>query len=182
MSQTLYTFNVDHYRQRAEAALQSAAEQAGTQPGGVTADLRSPDGWRWQVLADLTALSQAVVVDYQAAQAEQTRDRWQARLGGPAATGVSAAVGSIVSAAGASIIHTSAVIGSLVVVVGIVAALGGALLSQNNYLRSRNQKLRFLRLLHDIWDFAYLMLATAAAEDVYGQLVALRTEWETAGN
>lgn len=53
--------------------------------------------------------------------------------------------------------------------------------SAENYVRNRSQRLRFLRLLHDIWDFAYLVLPQAEPAGAYTQLSAIRTEWKTAG-
>jgi sulfite exporter TauE/SafE len=90
-------------------------------------------------------------------------------------------VGSVVSAVGAGLIKTTDVLGWIVVVLGVLLAIAGSVFSANNYVRNRSQRLRFLRLLHDICDFAYLLLPTAAPVDAFTQLGAIRTEWETAG-
>lgn len=167
---------------RAQQALHDAGAAARGTTGQVPADLTPPKGWRWRVLADLTALSTAVAVDYQRAQAGERRHAWQARLAGPGSAGATAAVGSVVSAAGAGLFKTSLPVGIALVVIGVAAAFGGAFFSASNYVRERNQTLRFERLLRDIWDFAYLVLPTAEAPDVYAGLGALRTQWETAGS
>lgn len=177
------TFNQAERLSWAQQALRDAAEAAkGADHGKVPVDLVQPDGWRWRVLDDLTNLSSAVDRDYQRAQTRQQRQAWQARLPGPLATGGSAAAGSVVSAVGAGIIKTSSALGWIVVIAGVLLAVLGSVFSATNYVRNRNQKLRFLRLLHDIWDFAYLVLPTANPADAYTQLAAVRTQWETAGN
>ena len=41
-------------------------------------------------------------------------------------------------------------------------------------MQNRNKKLRFLRLLHDLWDFAVLVLPSAAPADAYDRVSAIR--------
>ncbi len=62
------------------------------------------------------------------------------------------------SAVGAGLIKTSGVVGWILVVFGVIAAVGGSVFSANNYVRNRGQRLRFQRLLRDICDFAYLVV------------------------
>lgn len=176
-------FDQEQRLQLATAALHSAAENAGaaSSNGQAPPDLVEPDGWRWRVLRDLTALSGSVNRDYEQARTRQTRQAWQSRFGGPVATGAGAAVGSVVAAVGAGLVKTSTAGGWVVVVLGVLLAIGGSVISSNNYVQNRNKQLRFLRLLHDIWDYAYLVLPTAAATDTFTQLVTFRTLWETAG-
>ena len=166
----------------AKQALRDAATAAArTAPGGeVPPDLAEPDGWRWRVLDDLTTLSEAVNRDYQAARERQRALAWESRLG-RLATGGAAAVGSAVSAAGVALTKTSALGGWALLVFGVVFAFAGSVFSANNYVRNRGQRLRFLRLLHDIWDFAYIVLPTAQPGDAYAALAGIRTQWETAG-
>ncbi|HEX4661850.1 MAG TPA: hypothetical protein VH307_31025 [Streptosporangiaceae bacterium] len=64
---------------------------------------------------------------------------------------------------------------------GVVFAIVGSVISSNNYVQNRNKQLRFLRLLYDMWDYAYLVLPTASAADTYTQLDTFRSLWETAG-
>jgi hypothetical protein len=176
-------FDQEARLQLASAALRSAAEsaKAAGNSGQAPPDLVPPDGWRWRVLSDLTALSGAVNRDYEQARARQARQAWQSRFGGPIATGAGAAVGSVVAAVGAGIVKTSTVGGWVVVVLGVLLAVAGSVISSNNYVQNRNKQLRFLRLLHDIWDYAYLVLPTASAADTFTQLGTFRTLWETAG-
>ena len=166
----------------AEEALRAAAAATATTSGGqVSPDLVEPDGWRWRVLRDLQQLSDAVRRDYARARSGQRRQAWESRFGGPVATGGGAAAGSVVSAVGAGLIKSSALIGWVVVVLGVLLAIAGSVFSANSYVRNRSQALRFSRLLRDIWDFAYLVLPTASPADAFTQLSAIRTEWETAG-
>jgi hypothetical protein len=176
-------FDEDQRLQLATAALRTAAESAkvASSKGQAPSDLVPPDGWRWRVLSDLTALSRAVNRDYEQARTRQARQAWQSRFGGPVATGAGAAVGSIVAAVGAGLVKTSTVGGWVVVVLGVLLAVGGSVISSNNYVQNRNKQLRFLRLLYDIWDYAYLVLPTATAADTFTQLGTFRTLWETAG-
>jgi hypothetical protein len=164
-----------------QALRDAAAAAAKTAPDDeVPADLSEPGGWRWRVLDDLAGLSKAVNRDYETARERQKALAWESRLG-RLATGGAAAVGSAMSAAGVGLTKTSAVGGWILVVVGVVFAFAGSVFSANNYVRNRGQRLRFLRLLHDIWDFAYLVLPTAQPADAYAALGAIRTQWETAG-
>jgi hypothetical protein len=177
------SFDEDQRLQWAQTALQSAAEsaKAASSEHQVPPDLDSPDGWRWRVLGDLTALSNAVNRDYEQARARQSRQAWQSRFGGPLTTGAGAAVGSIVAAVGAGLVKTNAVGGWVIVVLGVLFAIGGSVISSNNYVQNRNKQLRFLRLLYDMWDYAYLVLPTASAADTFTQLDTFRNLWETAG-
>ena len=176
-------FDTDTRLAWAEAALRSAAEAAKPSNGGESpADLAEPNGWRWRVLDDLRQLSAAVSHDYDRAKTSQQHQAWESRFAGPLATGGSAAIGSVVSAVGAGLIKTSAVAGWIILVLGVLLAIAGSVFSANSYVRNRSQRLRFQRLLHDIWDFAYLVLPTATSADAFGQLGAIRTEWETAGD
>lgn len=182
MTKTGDPFDEEERLERARQALRAAADAAlRTAPGGeVPPDLAEPDGWRWRVLDDLAGLSNAVNRDYEVARERQRKLAWESRLG-RFATGGAAAVGSVVSAAGVGLTKTSAVGGWILVIVGVVFAFTGSIFSANNYVRNRGQRLRFLRLLHDIWDFAYLVLPTAPPADACAALGAIRTEWETAG-
>jgi hypothetical protein len=110
----------------------------------------------------LSGLSTALITDYDCAREKQAHQAWESRLGGPLATGGSAAVGAIVSAIGAGVVKTSAVAGWAVIVVGVLLAIIGSVLSANTYVQNRNQKLRYLRLLYDLWDYAYVVLPTAS--------------------
>jgi hypothetical protein len=170
-------------REWARAALQRAADAAGAgrRHHQVPPDLVPPDGWRWRVLADLTALSKAVSLDYQRAKTRQQRQAWESRFAGPLATGGSAAVGSVISAVGVGLVRTNAVAGWVVFALGVVFAFGGSILSANNYVQNRNKQLRFLRLLYELWDFAYMVLPTASATETFTQLDTFRSLWETAG-
>ena len=159
MTQASEPFNIEERLEWARGALRDAAAAAlATTPGGqVPPDLAESDGWRWRVLEDLTSLSQAVSRDYESARERQQKLAWESRLG-PIATGGGAAVGSVVSAVGAGLIKTSGVVGWILVVFGVIAAVGGSVFSANNYVRNRGQRLRFQRLLRDICDFAYLVV------------------------
>jgi hypothetical protein len=180
---TAAPFDENQRLQLATAALQRAAESAAAASGDhqVPPDLTSPDGWRWKVLTDLTALSNAVNRDYERARTRQARQAWQSRFGGPLATGGGAAVGSVVAAVGAGLVKTNTAAGWVVVVLGVLFAISGSVISSNNYVQNRNKQLRFLRLLYDIWDYAYLVLPAAAATDTFTQLDTFRSLWETAG-
>ncbi len=168
----------------AEAALLRAADIAasGREDHEAPPDLTSPDGWRWRVLADLTALSGYVNHDYEQARARQGRQAWQSRFGGQLATGAGAAIGSIVSAVGAGLVKTNTAAGWVIIALGVLFAIGGSVLSSNNYVQNRNKQLRFLRLLHDMWDYAYMVLPIASAAETFTQLDTFRTLWETAGS
>jgi len=166
---------------RAEEALRAAAKAAAAAGGQVPPDLEERDGWRWRVLRDLTDLSKAVQTDYENAKGNQQQHAWEAHVGTRAAIGGTAAFGSVISAAGAGVIKTNATAGWILVVFGVLFAILGALFSADTYIRSRNQKLRFLRLHYDIWDFAYLVLPSADPVEAFDRLSTIRTEWETAG-
>lgn len=43
------------------------------------------------------------------------------------------------------------------------------------------RKLRYQRLLYDLWDYAYVVLLTAAEGDVYTAVSGIRGLWESAG-
>ena len=177
-------FDEEQRRKWAEAALECAADTAskGSADHEVPPDLTPPDGWRWRVLEDLTALSQFVNDDYEQARSRQGRQAWQTRFGGPLATGAGAAIGSVVSAAGAGLVTVNTAAGWTVIVLGVLFAISGSVLSSNNYVQNRNKMLRFLRLLHDMWDYAYMVLPTASAADTFTQLDTFRNLWETAGS
>lgn len=177
-------FDENQRLELATAALQNAAESAEVASADhrIPADLIAPDGWRWRVLSDLTVFSHAVNRDYEQARTRQARQAWQSRFVGPLVTGLGAAAGSVVAAVGAGVVKTSTVGGWVVIVVGVVLAVVGSVISSNNYVQNRNKQLRFLRLLHDIWDYAYLILPTAAAADTFTQLDTFRSLWETAGS
>jgi hypothetical protein len=165
----------------AQEALRAAGKAAAAAGGQVPPDLAEKDGWRWRVLDDLTKLSAAVQTDYKNAKGNEQQHAWEAHVGTRAAIGGGAAVGSVISAIGAGVIKTNATVGWILVVFGVLFAVAGAVFSADAYIRSRNQKLRFLRLLHDIWDFAYLVLPSADPIDAFDRLSTIRTEWETAG-
>jgi hypothetical protein len=177
-------FDQEQHLQLATAALHSAAESAtaASSTDQAPPDLVPPDGWRWRVLSDLAVLSRAINRDYEQARTRQARQAWQSRFGGPVATGAGAAVGSVVAAVGAGIVKTNTAGGWVVVVLGVLLAIGGSVISSNNYVQNRNKQLRFLRLLYDIWDYAYLVLPTSSAADTFTQLDTFRNLWETAGS
>jgi hypothetical protein len=177
-------FDENQRLQLATTALQNAAESAkeASKDHMVPTDLIAPDGWRWRVLSDLTALSHAVNRDYEQARIRQTRQAWQSRFGGPLVTGAGAAVGSVVAAVGAGLVKTSTAGGWVIIVLGVLLAVVGSVISSNNYVQNRNKQLRFLRLLYDIWDYCYLVLPTATGADTFTQLDAFRSLWETAGS
>jgi hypothetical protein len=156
-----------------------AAASAGGKP--VPPDLAKPDGWRWRVLDELSGLSTALVAGYDRARHKQSRQAWESRLGGPLATGGGAAVGAVVTAIGGGVLKTSTAVGWVVIVVGVLVAITGSVLSANTYVQNRNRKLRYLRLLYDLWDYAYTVLPTAPESDVYTAVSAIRGLWESAG-
>jgi hypothetical protein len=168
-------------RKWAEEALDAAIDAAKA-AGSVPADLIAPDGWRWRVLDELTALSAQLNRQYEKARAKQRHQAWQSRFGGPVATAGGAGIGAILSAVGAGIAQTSAIVGWTILVLGVLFAVAGSVFSANTYVQNRNRKLRYSRLLHDIWDYAYMVLPTAEASDVYNELNDLRADQETAGN
>ncbi len=173
-------FDFDERMQHARQALTDAAASAAN-PGPVPPDL-APGGWRWQVLADLDALGTAVGKDYVKANARQRKQAWESRFGGPVTTGGGAAIGAVMSAVGAGLVKTSTVAGWVILVLGVIFAFFGSIFTATSYVQNRNKKLRFLRLLHDIADYACLVLPTAQPGDVFGPLDNLRQLWETAGS
>ncbi|HSZ41952.1 MAG TPA: hypothetical protein VK817_18505 [Trebonia sp.] len=165
----------------ARQALEEAAAAASAGGKPVPPDLTEPDGWRWRVLEELSGLSAALVADYNRARDKQAHQVWESRLGGPLTTGGSAAIGAVVSAIGAGVIKTSTAASWSVIVIGVLLAIGGSVLSANTYVQNRHKKLRFLRLLFDLWDYAYIVLPTAPEGDVYTAVSAIRGLWESAG-
>jgi len=162
----------------AKIALRAAQAEAGN--GAQAQGLAEPDGWRWRVLADLEGLHVAVVRDYTKARDKQRSQAWESRLG-PVVTGAGAGVGAVVAAIGAGIVKTGRW-GWALIVVGVVFAIVGSVFGANSYVRNRSQKLRFLRLMQGLGDYAYLSLAVAEAPEVFQQLDAFRQLWETAGS
>lgn len=165
----------------ARQALKEAAAAYSVDGKPVPADLAEPSGWRWRVLGELSGLSTALVTDYDRAREKQAHQAWESRLGGPLVTGGSAAIGAVVSAIGAGAVKTSAAVGWAVIVIGVLLAIIGSVLSANTYVQNRNQKLRYLRLLFDLWDYAYVVLPTASEGDAYTAVSAIRGLWESAG-
>lgn len=161
----------------AEEALRAAAADA-AKSGAVPPELTAPDGWRWRVLTDLRGLAEDVQRGYLRAREKQSSQAWETYLG-PLATGGSAAIGSMLAAFGAGVVKSTG--GWVLVVLGVVFALGGSLFSANSYVRNRSLKLRYLRLLYDLSDYCLMLLPTAGAADVYAQLDTFRQLWETAG-
>jgi hypothetical protein len=173
-------FNAEVRYQWAQNALVAAAADAKKASGEIPADLE-PTGWRWRVLDELNSLSKDVFKDYERARTRQSHQAWESRWGGPLATGGGAAIGSILSAVGAGIIKTNTAVGWLLVVVGVLFAITGSVFSANTYVQNRNKKHRYLRLLYDIWDYAYAVLPTALPGDAYTAVDNIRSLWETAG-
>jgi hypothetical protein len=165
----------------AEAALVAVGKAAEAKDGQIPEDLAPSTGWRWRVLDELNGLSADLIIGYERASRRQSRQFWESRWGGPLATGGGAAIGSVLSAVGAGIIKTNTAAGWVLVGVGIVFAFAGSVFSANTYVRNRNTKLRYLRLLWDIWDYAYSVLPTAAPGDAYNAVDNIRSLWETAG-
>jgi hypothetical protein len=168
-------------RRWAEVALRAELVAQEVQGSRTATDLLEPDGWRWRVLEDMTVLSGFLNESYELARTHQKRQAWQSRFGGPIATGGGAAIGSIVSAVGAGLIKTNAVAGWVIVIVGVVLAVFASVFSASTYVQNRNKVLRYLRLLHDIWDWCYMVLPTVAVADAFTQLDTFRGLWETAG-
>jgi hypothetical protein len=166
----------------ARQALRDAGAAASTDGKPMPPDLAEPDGWRWRVLGELSELSTALMADYESALRKQSHQMWETRLGGPLATGGSAAIGAVVTAIGGGVLKTNAAAGWGVIILGVALAIAGSVLSANTYVQNRNKKLRFLRLLYDLWDYAYLVLPTATESDVYTDVSAIRGLWETAGS
>jgi hypothetical protein len=142
--------------------------------------MREPDGWRWRVLADLEELHEVIVRDYTSARDKQKSQAWETRLG-PIITGAGAGVGSVVAAIGAGIAKSGGW-GWILIVAGVLFAIVGSVLGANSYVRSRNQKLRYLRLMHGLPDYAYLVLPAAQPAEAFQQLDSFRQLWEAAGS
>jgi len=162
----------------ARAALETA-KAASNDP--TTAGLDDLGGWRWQILNELQGLALAVNADYDKALRKQRAQALAYRVGTPLATGGIAGVGAVVSAAGVAVVKLSTPGGWVLTVLGVAFALGGSFFSANTYVQNRNKKLRFLRLLYDLWDFAVVVLPSAAPADAYDRVSAIRVGWETAG-
>ncbi|TAN29951.1 MAG: hypothetical protein EPN30_01555 [Actinomycetota bacterium] len=141
--------------------------------------LAEPDGWRWRVLADLAGLRDSVACGYVHARDKQRSQAWESRVG-PLVTGGGAGVGAAVAAVGAGIVKSGGW-GWLLVIVGVLFAIVGSVFSANSYVRNRLQKLRYLRLLHDLGDYAYLVLPSAEPANVFQQIDTFRQLWESAG-
>lgn len=88
-------------------------------------------------------------------------------------------MGAVITAVGTA--NTSGALRWILVIFGVLFAITGSLLGANTYVRNRSITLRYLRLLHDIPDYAYLVLPTAEPADAYSQLDTFRQLWETAG-
>ena len=169
-------------RKWAQDALRAAAAEAAEASNGqIPPDLIEPTGWRWRVLAELDGLSTDLVRGYERAARRQSRQAWESSWAGPLATGGGAAIGSIISAIGAGLIKTNTALGWALVIVGVVFAIAGSVFSANTYVQNRNKKLRYLRLLYDIWDYAFAVLPTALPGDAYNAVDNIRSLWETAG-
>lgn len=177
-------FDIDIRRQWAEEALVRAGEaaKASCPNSEVPPDLIRPDGWRWRVLADMTQLTMAINRAYEDARRRQDRQAWQNRIGGPVTTGAGSAIGAVVAAIGAGQLKADAPLGWLVIALGVIGAIVGSIFSASNYVQNRNKVRRFLRLLHDIWDFNYMVLPDISAADAFRQLDTFRQMWETAGS
>jgi hypothetical protein len=164
------------------AAAQAALEAAKGASKDPRADgLDDPDGWRWQILDELHGLAKAVNADYETARQKQRAQALAYRVGTPLATGGVAAFGAVISAVGGAVVKLNTPAGWVLTVLGVAFALGGSFFSANTYVQNRNKKLRFLRLLYDLWDFAVAVLPSAAPADAYDRVSAIRVGWETAG-
>jgi hypothetical protein len=169
--------NAERYA-AAKAALE-AAKRASKDPRADGLD--DPDGWRWQILDEFYGLAKAVNADYEKARQNQRAQALAYRVGTPLATGGVAAFGAVISAVGAAVLKLNTPGGWVLTVLGVAFALGGSFFSANTYVQNRNKKLRFLRLLYDLWDFAVVVLPSAAPADAYDRVSAIRVGWETAG-
>lgn len=161
----------------ARLALRTAQSDAGND--AESKGLTEPSGWRWRVLADLEELHSVVVRDYTKARDKQKSQTWETRMG-PIITGAGAGAGSVVAAVGAGIAKTAGW-GWLLVVAGVLFAVAGSVVGANSYVRSRNQKLRYLHIMHAIADYAYLVLPVAEPAEAFQQLDSFRQLWESAG-
>lgn len=86
----------------------------------------------------------------------------------------------MVSTVAAGLIKSSALIGWVVVVLGVLLAIAGSVFSANNRCATGVRHCAS-HPVRDIWDFAYLVLPTASPADAFTQLGAIHTEWEPAG-
>ncbi len=161
----------------AKKALTAAQVSAGKDAEGL--GLIGPDGWRWRFLADLEGLQKVIVRDYTQARDKQRSQSWETRWG-PILTGAGAAFGAAVAAIGASLPGTRGW-GWALSLPGVLIAIAGSVTGANSYVRSRNQKLRYLHIMHSIADYAYLVLPTAQPAEAFQQLDAFQQLWESAG-
>ena len=171
------TTRIDAKFDWARKALLVAQAGAGKEAEGQ--GLIEPDGWKWRVLADLEGLSTVIVRDYIRARDKQRSQAWETRWG-PIFTGAGAAVGAAVAAIGASLPGTGRW-GWALSIPGVLIAIAGSVLGANSYVRSRNQKLRYLHIMHAIADYAYLVLPVAEPAEAFQQLDSFRQLWESAG-
>jgi hypothetical protein len=162
----------DWARSALKAAQVASAKEAEAQ------GLMDPDGWRWRVLADLEELYDVMVRDYTRARDKQRSQAWETHWG-PVLTGTGAAVGAAVAAVGASL--GSGRWSWVLSIPGVLIAIAGSVVGANSYVRSRNQKLRFLHVMHALADYAYLVLPVAQPAEVFQQLDSFRELWESAG-
>jgi hypothetical protein len=147
--------------------------------GALKATGTNKDGdWQMHVLNQLVSLTGWVAKGYAAARRKQSTQAWESRVA-PVATGGTAAVGAVIAVVGTA--NTSGTLRWILVAFGVLFAGAGSLLGANAYIRNRSITLRYLRLLHDIPDYAYLVLPTARPADAYSQLDTFRQLWETAG-
>lgn len=160
----------------ARGTLKAAQASAGSD--AETKGLTEPDGWRWRVLGELEELHEVIVRDYTKARDKQKSQAWETRWG-PIFTGAGAAVGAAVAAVGASL--GSGRWGWALSLPGVLIAVAGSVLGANSYVRSRNQKLRYLHLMHALADYAYLVLPVAEPAEAFQQLDSFRQMWESAG-
>jgi len=135
--------------------------------------------WQIQVLDQLMSLTEWIAKGYRAARRKQSTQAWESRVA-PVATGGSAAVGAVIAAVGTA--STSGTLRWFLVVFGVLFSFAGSLLGANAYVRNRSITLRYLRLLHDIPNYAYLVLPASKPADAYSQLDTFRQLWGTAGS
>jgi hypothetical protein len=156
----------------------ASATSNGSQPGE-KADLTD---WRAIVLAELRAFHERVGRDYEKARRRSSRQAWSTQWAGKGVTAGSAGIGSVMAAVGSGVIQTNTVVGWVLVVIGVVFAMLGAVIPASNYVQNRNKMLRFLRLGKDVFDWTWLVLPTAEKQAAYDQLDQFRSMWESAGN
>ena len=154
-------------------AVPAVAASAAVNPAAV-----SPD-WRQHVLEELRTFTDALGNDYSKARQQLKTQAWEAKVA-PIATGSSAAGGSVLAGLGGSLVSGPWRFGF--VVGGAVLALVGTVFSANTYVRNRSMMLRFLRLMNDMADYAYLVLPSASPQETYQQLDTYRQQWESAGS